>query len=435
MHRPIPRRLFLRSSGISLALPFLESMSKAVGASAPRQTGPQRMVAIGTPFGFDPYVFVPTQAGKDYTLTPHLEHLREHREHFTVISGLSHPNTGGGGHKAEAVILTGAPYPDYSYNLKNTISLDQAFAAHFRGQTRYDSLVLTTTGGTLSYTSNGVAIPAMRSPSQVFAHLFLASTPQQQAEELRKIGSGRSLLDFVSEQTKRLNARVTAADRARLDEYYESLRDVERQLQMSAAWVTRPKPAPPQAAPKDIPGPGQQQKQLQLMFDMTYLALLTDSTRAVTIKTFGDHHDLSHHGKEPGKLGACRQVEVELLEAYSGLLGKLKTAREGEGHSLLDQTMVLMTSNLRDGNTHWTHNLPVLLAGGGFKHGQHLAFNKPYLETLSDPDADKKPKTVPSMGRDQTPLCNLYLSMLQRAGIASDRFSSSAGTLTGLDPV
>ena len=435
MHQPIQRRLFLRTAGISLALPFLESMSKSVAAPTAAQNGPRRLVAIGTPFGFDPYVFVPTGEGRGYALTPHLENLKEHRNDFTIFSGLSHPNTGGGGHKAEAVILTGAPYPDYSYNLKNTISLDQAFAAHFRGQTRYDSLVLTTTGGTLSYTGNGVAIPALASPSQVFARLFLTSTPQQQAEELRKIGSGRSLLDFVGEQTKRLNAQVTPADRARLDEYFESVRDVERQLQMSAEWVTRPKPPAPQAAPQDITTPGQQQKKLQLMFDMTYLALRTDSTRAVTIKTFGDHHDLSHHGKEPGKLQACRQVEVELLQAYAGLIDKLKKAEEGGGGRMLDQTMVLMTSNLRDGNSHWTHNLPVLLAGGGFRHGQHLAFNKPYLEALADPEADKKPKTVPSMGKDQVPLCNLYLSMLQSAGIPADRFSSSSGTLTGLQPI
>jgi hypothetical protein len=155
----------------------------------------------------------------------------------------------------------------------------------------------------------------------------------------------------------------------------------------------------------------------------------------VTIKTFGDHHDLSHHGKEPGKLQACRQVEVELLQAYAGLIDKLKKAEEGGGGRMLDQTMVLMTSNLRDGNSHWTHNLPVLLAGGGFRHGQHLAFNKPYLEALADPEADKKPKTVPSMGKDQVPLCNLYLSMLQSAGIPADRFSSSSGTLTGLQPI
>ncbi len=437
MNAPLNRRTFLRTTGISLALPFLESMTKAIAtAAAPAGANPRRLVAIGTPFGFDPQVFVPTTAGRDYALTPHLEHLKNVRDDFTIISGLSHPNTGGGGHKAEAVILTGAPYPDYSYNLKNTISLDQEFATRFRGQTRYDSLVLTTYYGSLSYTGNGVNIPAVDRPSQVFAKLFLASTPAQQTEELRKIGTGRSMLDFVGDQAKRLGKRVTAADRARLEEYFESVRDVERQLQMSGEWVNRPKPKAPGTAPADIAGPGQQQKKLQLMFDMIYLALVTDSTRAITIKTFGDHHDLSHHGKEPKKLEACRQVEVDLLKTYAGLLTKLKTAQEGSGGNMLDRTMVLVTSNLKDGNSHSTANLPVLLAGGGFKHGQHLTFNKPYVESIAaavkEPDA-KTP--APVVGAGSTPLCNLYLSMLQRAGIASDRFSSSSGTLTGLEMV
>ncbi len=129
--------------------------------------------------------------------------------------------------------------------------------------------------------------------------------------------------------------------------------------------------------PKDIADNQQQKAKFQLMIDMIYLALVTDSTRAVSIMTFAMHHDLSHHGKEPKKLAACRQVEAELMQTFGGLLGKLKSAKEGSS-TLLDSTMVLMTSNLRDGNTHWTYNLPTILAGGGFKHGQHLAFNRPY---------------------------------------------------------
>ncbi|HEX8915262.1 MAG TPA: DUF1552 domain-containing protein [Humisphaera sp.] len=437
MTTPLDRRTFLRAAGVALALPFLESMNPAVAAPATTApANPRRLVAVGTPFGFDPYVFVPTTAGRDYALTPHLEHLKAHRDDLTICSGLSHPNTGGGGHKAEAVMLTGAPYPDYSYNLKNTVSIDQAFAASQRGRTRYDSLVLTTYSGSLSYTGNGVNIPAIDRPSQIFAKLFLASTPQQQADELRRIGDGRSTLDFVGEQAKRLERRVSAADRHRLGEYFESVRDVERQLQMSGEWVNRPKPKAPVPAPQDLPpGEAQQREKLQLMFDMIHLALVTDATRSITIKTFGGHHDLSHHGKEPKKLAACRQVEVDLLKTLDRFLTKLKAA-EGAGGRMLDSTMVLVTSNLRDGNTHWTHDLPVVLAGGGFKHGQHLVFNKPYLQALAqnDPTKHEKPPAAPSMGRDQMPLCNLFLSMLHRGGVEADRFGSSTGTLTGLDP-
>ena len=180
------------------------------------------------------------------------------------------------------------------------------------------------------------------------------------------------------------------------------------------------------------------------------MALQADSSRLVTLQLLGTsnvppipgvnqgHHDLSHHGKEPKKLAACRQVEVELIQAFGGLLDKLKGAKEG-GSTLLDSTMVMMTSNLRDGNTHWTHDLPVLLAGGGFRHGQHLAFNRPYVQSLASADdvslkQEKQKKAAPQMGGNQAPLCNLFASMLQQAGVETDRFSSGSGTLNGLKP-
>jgi hypothetical protein len=184
MVNKMERRTFLSAAGISLALPFLESMTRTADA-ADAKAGPRRMVAIGTPFGFDPQSLVPTTTGKDYALTAHLEHLKELRNDFTIVTGLNHPSTGGGGHKAEAVMLTGAPYPDYSHNLHNTISLDQEFATHFRGHTRYDSLVLTTYNGSLSYTGNGVAIPAVSRPSEIFSKLFLSSRFQQSANPLK----------------------------------------------------------------------------------------------------------------------------------------------------------------------------------------------------------------------------------------------------------
>jgi hypothetical protein len=394
------------------------------------------MICIGVPFGFDPTAFVPLTAGRNYTLPSHLSHLADFREDFTVITGLSHPNTGGGGHKAEAVMLTGAPYPDYSHNLKNTISVDQAFAAKFRGATRYESLPLTTQGPSLSVTANGVSIPAISQPSAVFKKLFLAATPAEMDAELRRIDEGRSMLDLVGDRAKHLSQRISHADKQRVDEYFESVRDVERQLQMSREWVNRPKPAPIGNEPKDISDNQQQKAKFQLMIDMIHLALVTDSTRAVSLMTFGMHHDLSHHGKEPKKLAACRQVEVDLIQAFGSLLSKLKSAKEGT-RTILDSTMVMMTSNLRDGNTHWTYNLPVILAGGGFRHGQHLAFNAPYLDEVraeleageSKKNSDKK---IPLMGQFQQPLSNLYTSMLQKSGLELDRFSSATGPLDGL---
>lgn len=433
MHVPIPRRTLLKASGIAIALPFLESMTTARASAA--VDVPKRMVFIGVPFGFDPPMFVPQSTGAGYRLPPHLEPLAEWRDDFTVISGLSHPNTGGGGHKAEAVILTGAPYPDYSHNLKNTVSVDQAFAAHVEGRARYDSLVLSTYHGTLSYTANGVAIPAVDRPSEVFKRLFVAATPSQAEEEMRRIDEGRSMLDSVSEQAGRLRSRISTADRARVDEYFASVRDVERQLQMAREWVGRPKPPAIGETPIDVSDNALQQKKLELMIDMIHLALVTDSTRAVTIKTFGMHHDLSHHGKEPKKLADCQAVERQLIASFGTLLQRLKSAAEGDGN-LLDRTMVLMTSNLRDGNTHWTHDLPVLLAGGGFRHGRHLAFNEPYVTELAagnQPGAKTDKKIAPRMGVNQAPLCNVFTSMLQQAGVEIERFGSATGPLAGLE--
>ena len=439
MKTQIARRLLLKSPGIAIGLPLLESMlSTGAQAAAEGVTPPQRMVCIGVPFGFDPATFVPLKAGREYELPSHLKHLEAFRNDFTVVSGLSHPNTGGGGHKAEAVMLTGAPYPDYSYNLKNTISVDQAFASHVRGQTRYESMCLTTYGGSLSSTANGVSIPAIDRPSEVFKKLFLASTPAQAEAEIRRIDEGRSMLDFVSEEAKQLNDKLGAADRRRVDEYFNSVRDVERQLKMGRQWVNRPKPEPIGNSPNDVGDNAQQAAKFRLMIDMIHLALVTDSTRAISIRTFGMHHDLSHHGKEPTKLAACRKVELELIQTFGELLRKLKQSKEGAG-TLLDGTMVMMMSNLRDGNTHWTYNLPVILAGGGFKHGQHLAFNKPYLAEVAievEPPTDKPAaveKKIPIMGKDQQPLCNLYTSMLQRGGVEIDRFSSATGRLEGLE--
>ena len=435
--KSVSRRLMLKHAGIAIGLPMLDSMqpSRCHGAAPSRP--PRRMVCIGVPFGFDPAAFVPVTAGRDYVLPAHLMHLAAFRDDFTVISGLSHPNTGGGGHKAEAVMLTGAPYPDYSHNLKNTISVDQAFAAHFRGETRYESFALTTQGHSLSVTANGVSIPAISQPSVVFKKLFLAATPAEMDAEMRRIDEGRSMLDFVGERAKSLNQQISIADQQRVDEYFESVRDVERQLKMSREWVNRPKPQAIGNEPTDISDNQQQKAKFQLMIDMIHLALVTDSTRAISLATFGMHHDLSHHGKEPGKLAACRQVEAELIQAFGSLLEKLKSSKEG-GSTLLDSTMVMMTSNLRDGNTHWTYNLPTILAGGGFRHGQHLAFNRPYLDEVNQ-ELNPSPETqvnaekkIPLMGQDQQPLSNLYTSMLQAGGVEIDRFSTATGTLAGL---
>jgi hypothetical protein len=228
----------------------------------------------------------------------------------------------------------------------------------------------------------------------------------------------------VGGQAATLRSGLGTGDRDRLDEYLTSVRDLERRLARDEVWARTPKPKVSVEAPRDIPNAADLLGRTRLLFDLTHLALQTDSTRLVTIMLGGStytppipgvtlgHHDLSHHGKDPGKLAQLKTVESETMKLVRDLLAKLKQSRE-EGATLLDRTMVFLGSNLGDGSSHSVRNLPVLLAGGGFRHGAHLRF---------DPQAPP-------------PLCNLYVSMLQRLGVETDRFSSGTATLTGLDPV
>jgi hypothetical protein len=419
------RRTFLRAAGVSLALPWLEAFAVAPPQrqtpNATHQT-PRRMVCVCTPLGLHPAYFFPQKAGKDYELTPYLEVFQDFRSDFTVVSGLSHAGMSPGfAHQASASFLTGvqgAGRPGF----KNAISLDQFAAEHVGGRTRFPSLALSGEGAGLSWTRTGALVPAFTSPSKVFARLFLDGKPDEVRAQVDRLKDGRSILDDVRDQAVSLRKEVGSEDRERLDEYVSSVRDLEKRLARDEAWAKTPKPKVGVEPPKDVTDVADLLGRTQLLFDLTHLALQTDSTRLVTIMLGGStykppipgvtlgHHDLSHHGKDPGKLLQLKIVEVETMKTVRALLAKLKQTKE-EGANLLDRTMVFLGSNLGDGSSHSVKNLPVLLAGGGFRHGQHLHFD---------------PNNPP-------PLCNLYVTMLQRLGIEADRFGSGTGTLRGLE--
>jgi len=239
---------------------------------------------------------------------------------------------------------------------------------------------------------------------------------------MRRLEDGRSILDDIRNQTKSLRANLGSDDRDKLDEYLASVRELEQRMVNAESWAKTPKLKVNVEPPKDIASAADLIGRTRLLFDLTHLALQTDSTRLITIMLAGStfappiegvslgHHDLSHHGKDPNKLAQLKIVEVETMKTVRDLLAKLKESHE-DGVSLLDRTTVFLGSNLGDGSSHSTQNLPVFLAGGGFKHGQYLPFD---------------PKNPP-------PLCNLYVSMLQCLGIETDRFGTSTGTLTGLE--
>lgn len=416
----LSRRHFLRAAGVSLALPWLDALAPArtlAAAAGPRR----RMVCICTPLGVHPPYFFPQQAGKDYALTPYLEVLKDFRDDFTIMSGLSHPEVGSS-HDSIFSFLTAAPHPERRAGFRNRISLDQLAAEHIGGETRFPSLTLSCEGFSLSWTRSGAIVPSDSYPSSVFARLFLEGRPDEVQAQARRLRDGQSILDQVRDQTKKVQSGLGSNDRDKLDEYFTSIRELEQRLARAEEWSKKPKPKVDAKPPQNANNPTDLVGKTRLMFDLIHLALQTDSTRLITLLLLGTsgvppvpgvsfgHHDLSHHGKDPTKIAQLKSVELEKMKTFRDLLKKLKETKE-EGVSLLDRTMVFFSSNLGDASSHATKNLPVLLAGGEFKHGQHLAFN------LSNPP----------------PLCNLYVTMLERLGIEADKFGSSTGTLTGLE--
>lgn len=414
----ISRRQLLRAAGVSLALPWLDAFVPKLARGGADSSPPRRMICICAPLGFYPGSFIPDQAGQDYALSPHLELLSEYRNDFTVISGLAGIS---GGHQAIAGFLTGVPGAGQP-GIRNAISVDQFAAEYIGAETRFSSLALTGEGLGLSFTRTGARVPAHNSPSRLFAEMFLAGHDNEQQAQLLRLQEGRSILDDVRGQARSIRSKLGAEDRDRLDEYLTSVRELEERLVIDEKWCKTPKPKVNVEPPKDISNRNDLIGRTRLLFDLAHLAIQTDSTRLITIMLAGStsappiagvtqgHHDLSHHGKDPGKLAQLNLIEIECMKVLRDLVAKLKQSQEG-GEALLDRTTVYLSSNLGDASSHSTRNLPVLVAGGGFQHGRHLAFD---------------PQNPP-------PLCNLYVSMLQRLGIDVDKFSTSTGTLPGLE--
>jgi hypothetical protein len=410
MRGTLDRRTFLRGAGVAMALPWMESMRPAWGATS--RGVPRRMVCVETNMGILPQYFFPEKAGREYASTPYLDRLAAHRANMTVFSGVSLPGVTGA-HAAEKCFLTGTPHPERG-GFRNWISLDQVAAEQLGNETRYPSLVLAMTsegGQTLSYTRSGAAISAERSPKRLFQKLFVQGKPEEVEAAAEALRQGRSMLDFLRDQSKRLAGAVSEADRARLAEYETSVRELEKRLQSSEAWEYKPKPKVGAPVPADIDDGREFVKRTRLFFDVIKLALETDSTRLVTL--FVDTtviHNITHHGNRPEVLAELRGHEEGQFDALNAFLTALDGAKE-EGQPLLDRTMVLYGTCMGSANSHSNVNLPVLLAGGGFKHGQHLAFDV----------------------KNNYPLTNLYVSMLQRLGLEASSFSTSKGTMAGLE--
>ena len=423
------RRGFLRGVGVTVALPWLESIA-TVSASGQSDLAepPRRMLLISNNLGVLPGPFFPKTSGRDYESSPYLSELSDFRNDFTIISGLSHPDVAGG-HSTENCFLTAARGPTRS-GFRNSISLDQ-FAAEALGPvTRFSTLNLGVNidkaNRSLSWTRDGALLPAEDSAPGLFRRMFVQGEPANVDRQLRRLEERASILDTLLADARQLEQRLGRDDRARLDQYLTSVREVEHRLHSAREWELRPKPVMDHGVPADIQDQKLFFEKFELMLSMAQLALESDSTRIVTLmvdafatpvfqlhegqQTTDGYHNLSHHGQAAEKVAQLEDADRQQMTLLKKLFQNLAAKQHGD-RRLLDNTMVLYGSNMGDANTHDNTNLPILLAGGGFRHGQHLVLHR-----------DHNP-----------PLCNLFVSLLQRLGIEADDFGSSSGTLTGLE--
>lgn len=414
---PLPRRSFLRASGVCIGLPLLDAMLPiGFGAEAKAEAmRARRMVFINRPLGLHMPFMTPLESGRDYVATRYLKLLEEHRRDFTFFSGVSH--LGYTGHGSGAGLLTGIPAHNMrsTNDIRNTISLDQLAASKLGGETRYASLPLG--GGDLSWNAKGVRVPSESRNSVVFQQLFIEGTAEEKAKEMQRIAGGRSILDGVRDQAKQLSTSVGAADRARLELLLSSIREAEQRLQQDEAWVNKPKPRVEVKPYGDLAADKMLERERR-WYELVHLALQTDVTRIVTLHLHSHsnvdvdgtqigHHDMSHHGRDETKIEQLARIEEAELRLFNDFLGKLRQTDDG-GRSLLTGSTVFFASNLSNASAHTCDNLPIILAGGGYRHGGHLAFDR----------------------RNNTPLSNLLLRVAQHHGLEIDRFGSSTGVLS-----
>ena len=424
-----PRRRFLRGLGVTLALPVLDCMTSTF-ARAGSPDPPKRMLLIANNLGVLPRHFFPKDGGPEYTLSPYLGELAAFRADFTVFSGLSHPAVTGG-HSTENCFLTAARDPTRS-GFRNSISLDQYAVESLGQRTRFPSLNLGVNidkaNRSLSWTRDGVLLPAEDSPAALFRRMFIQGDASDVAARIARLRERGSILDAVSDDMRSFQRGLGAQDRSRLDQYLTSVRELEAHLAISGEWERKPRPVTKAREPRDIVDRAKFFPKIRLMLDMARLAFESDSSRVITLmvdgfatpvfeiddqqRTRDGYHNLSHHGQSKEKLAELEKVDRRQMRHLRDFIASLAAIPTAENRRLLDHTMVLYGSNLGDANVHNCTNLPVLLAGGGFRHGRHLAFD----------------------GVRNKPLCNLFVTMLQRLGVESDSFGSSTGTLFGLDP-
>lgn len=396
---PLPRRTFLRGAAAALCLPWLDAMG-----ATPAGNQPVRLVCVGMHFGFHPEAFFPKQAGTDYKLPELLQPLGSQRQRFTVFSNIDHPSIGKG-HPATVNYLTGVEKPAQ----RRQHSLDQAAADVVGKRTRIHSLQMAAgrtagKGGNISWGKGGVALPQEASPRELFDQLFGKKAKQSVSPEAQAaLDDDRSILDHVLEDAKTLQGKLGGGDRARLDEYLTAIREVEQDLaKLQEAGFD---PSAVTVDESEFNRGGNEADIFRVMLKLTALAFKTDSTRIATIHCPNNFHALTHHGKKKNKIQQLITSQQVFVKEFAKLMQDLAETREANG-SLLDNSLLLLGGGMGNASIHSTKNLPILLAGGGLKHGRHIKANRP--------------------------LGDLFVTILQRMGVETSKFSTSRGNMNEL---
>ncbi|MEC9092192.1 MAG: DUF1552 domain-containing protein [Planctomycetota bacterium] len=420
------RRKMLRGAGGAiLALPHLEAMATPHGAVEV----PMRMACIGLNFGMVPTLFFPRQVGSDYQLTDRLLPLKKLRNDFTVFSGLDHGVNAQGGHGGVHAFLSGVLSKNSAGMPEANISVDQKAAQIVGTQTRYPSMQWSSgndPNNRISWSASGVAIPPVTRVEMIYQALFQKVDPRSRQGIQERLTAKSSILDLVKSDVDYLKRKVGKGDRRKLDRYFDSVREVEIRIQQSSQWLDKPKPVVDYRLPRE-PSGLDFVKRVPLYYDLMKLALETDSTRVITL-ALGDiggnyggfkisrgYHQLTHHGKVPEYLTELSVIEQFHMSEFARFLKQLKSVREPNGKTLLENSMVLFGSGMGNASSHSNKNLPLILAGGGFRHGEHQSCFRKGIQ------------------QEAAPAANLFVSMLQRFGLEVDQFALSSGTLTGLE--
>ncbi|MDA0724554.1 MAG: DUF1552 domain-containing protein [Verrucomicrobia bacterium] len=434
----INRRHALKGLGTFIALPLLDCMTP-LRAAEPIM--PRRSAFIYLPNGVNTLDYQIIADGADYEFSRSLKPLEKHRSVVTPISGLHHPGGLGHHHNCQKIWLTGGKLgPSDS----NTISIDQRMAELTAPHTRFHSLELANAGESLAWTADGIRLPAMSRCKQIFAHLFEEpkNGTDDQRRALRRKGS---VLDANLEEVRKLEKKIGADDKGRMNQYLTSVRETEIRTERADAWLDVPRPKIAETDRKrtnrDIPQT-QAGEYFRTIYDLMVLAFQTDATRVATFSSGNEgrglpipelgisqsRHELSHHNGDPNHMENLTLSDAFSFEQFGYFIGRLAETKDLNGKPLLDSTMALMGGGMSYGHSHGNANLPLVLAGGtglGIKHGRHLDFNKGHFDGYSLDNAGAHYRLCGRPANADAHMSNLLLSMAQKMGVQSDQFGGS----------